>query len=70
MVSLRMHDDIRSAVRMRNFDRGHFDESSRELMELLLISPRMFDEEWEGRDRDMTTGRIKKLIRIGKEDTA
>ena len=69
-LSSRMHDDIRSAVRMRDFDRGHFDESSRELLELLLISPKMFDEEWERRDRDMTTSRIKKLIRIGKEDTA
>ena len=50
MLSARMHDDIKGAIRRGDFGKEHFDAMTRSSLELLLKSPERFDEDWKRKD--------------------
>ena len=69
-LSARMYDDIKSAIKTGDFESEYFDESVRELIELLLDSPEKFDEEWKRRDWEHQVGRAQILVKLEMEEKA
>ena len=69
-LSSRMYDDIRAAMRRGDFDREHFDASARELLELLLDSPKKFDEEMGRQEWEKEIDRARILVKLDREETA
>ncbi|MBQ8956635.1 MAG: glycosyltransferase family 2 protein [Lachnospiraceae bacterium] len=69
-LSARMHDEIKSAIRVGDFGRDYFDEVTRDSLELLLDSPKKFDEEWKKRDWNYQIHRAQIQVKLDEEDTA
>lgn len=69
-LSSRMYDDIRAAMRRGDFDREHFDASARELLELLLDSPKKFDEEMGRQEWEKEIDRARILVKLDREEAA
>ena len=70
LLSARMHDDINSAIRTEDFDREYFDATTRDLLELLLNSPKAFDEEWKKRDWNHQIHRAQIQVKRDNEEAA
>ena len=69
-LSARMYDDIKSAIRVGDFDRDYFDEATRDSLELLLDSPKKFDEEWKKRDWNYQVDWARIQVRLDAEEAA
>ena len=69
-LSARMYDDIRAAMRRGDFDREHFDASARELLELLLDSPKEFGEEMGRQQWEREIDRARILVKLDREEAA
>ena len=57
-------------MRRGDFDREHFDASARELLELLLDSPKEFGEEMGRQQWEREIDRARILVKLDREETA
>ncbi|MBQ9361213.1 MAG: glycosyltransferase [Lachnospiraceae bacterium] len=66
MLSARMHDDIKGSIRRGDFNSEHFDAMTRSSLELLLKSPKRFDEDWKRKDWDRQMDTAERQIESEK----
>ena len=57
-------------MRRGDFDREHFDASARELLELLVDSPKKFDEEMGRQQWEREIDRARILVKLDREEAA